>query len=110
LPRFMAQFCDLLCKREFRIVNTTEELRTAPCRPRLQFCASPNDIKTVTAEFEQKIAPVLSLAALSSGKKLRRAPTHCNVDLASIYEFSRDLAKIVRISRVCVKGGACWIS
>src|SRR5438552_297938 len=102
-------FFDLICECELRIFESAKKLRTAPSRDRLQLRAGADNIETVAAEFEQEIAPVLSLAALWSRKKLRRSAAHCDVDFCSVYELSRNLLDIVPISRMRVKSGACWI-
>ena len=107
--RLLAALFDLICERQLRIVKSAKKLRPPPRRDRLQLRSSTNDIKTVAAELEQKIASVLSLAPFCSGKKLRRAASHRDIDLSSIDELSRNLLDIVWIDRMRIKSSACRI-
>src|SRR5439155_2303328 len=104
--RLLAALFDLICERELRIVKSAKKLRPAPGRDRLQLGSGTNDIKTVAAELEQKIASVLSLATFCSGKKLRRAASHLVIDLSFIHELSLNLPDTVRIDGMCIKSSA----
>src|SRR6476620_2843534 len=67
--RLLAALLDLICERELRIAKSAKKRWAPPRRDRIQLGSGTDDIKTVSAELEQKIAFVLSFAALCSRKK-----------------------------------------